>query len=517
LKLKGISTNSQVSSAFYSTKTHPPTHKDDEGDSTSPSASDFNAPLPPTHQCSVILVVSKDFFSQIDWPALQKDFSSKKNRDLWHAYRARFSERERDLIKVQWTRKRIESQKHILFFDFLQKHFHSDNALNVVKKNFVKEDNIVVQSSHPPLANILIDCNGVTVKGSSFKSTIDVSSASRKIIEQNNFVNQSLHTIGQQLDHIEEKISPTSTKIEKPLISLPKKRKSLGLKPKSQKNIEKIEEMLSELKIGQASSSKTITPISQQFSDSNSISSHDSSDSNIRILEKNFGKTGWEPKIQRIFDNSKPFNITKNLYSRPTSPNLQFEERFLQSQFSVSSDKIYEWNIDGLSEQELLNKMNHMSMVANAYDTNQNLSQYKIVDLLATGFSGTLHNWWDKHLTEESREDIRKAVKKTEDGLPIFDERVGRGEPDGVNTLIYTIIKHFVGTPSNITSRISDYLNNLRCPTMPDYRWYRDVFLSRVMFRSNNQKPYWKEKFIDGLPSLFAHKVKDELIDANTV
>jgi hypothetical protein len=174
LKLKGISTNSQVSSAFYSTKTHPPTHKDDEGDSTSPSASDFNGPLPPIHQCNVIHAVSKDFFSQIDWPALQKDFSSKKNRDLRHAYRARFSERERDLIKVQWTRKMIESQKHILFFDFLQKHFPSDNVLNVVKKNFVKEDKTVVKSSHPPLANILIDCNGVTVKGSPFKSTTDV-------------------------------------------------------------------------------------------------------------------------------------------------------------------------------------------------------------------------------------------------------------------------------------------------------------------------------------------------------
>jgi hypothetical protein len=157
-----------------------------------------------------------------------------------------------------------------------------------------------------------------------------------------------------------------------------------------------------------------------------------------------------------------------------------------------------------------------MSMVANAYDTNQNLSHPKIVDLLATGFSGTLLNWWDKHLTEGSREDIRKAVKKTEDGLPIFYKKVGRGEPDGVNTLIYTIIKHFVDTPSNITSRISDYLNNLRCPTMSDYRWYQDIFLSCVMFRPDSQKPYWKEKFIDGLPSLFTHKVKDELIDANT-
>jgi hypothetical protein len=62
-KLQGISTNSQVSYSFYSTKTHPPIHKDDEGDSTSPSASDFNGSLPPPHQCSVIHAVSKDFFS----------------------------------------------------------------------------------------------------------------------------------------------------------------------------------------------------------------------------------------------------------------------------------------------------------------------------------------------------------------------------------------------------------------------------------------------------------------------
>jgi hypothetical protein len=51
---------------------------------------------------------------------------------------------------------------------------------------------------------------------------------------------------------------------------------------------------------------------------------------------------------------------------------------------------------------------------------------------------------------------------------------------------------------------------------MSDYRWYQYVFLSRVIVRSDSQKPYWKEKFIDGLPSLFAHKVKDELINSTT-
>ena len=43
-----------------------------------------------------------------------------------------------------------------------------------------------------------------------------------------------------------------------------------------------------------------------------------------------------------------------------------------------------------------------------------------------------------------------------------------------------------------------------------DYGWYQDVFISRVMLRKDCYKPYWKEKFIDGLPPIFAHKVKKE-------
>jgi hypothetical protein len=525
--VKGIgddSANSQISQAFYSTKSHPPNGEDDDSGSLSPSASDINGPLPPPPPQQIpgqLLVLNAEthpvnFFHQIDWTALHKDFSSKENQIFRHAYRAKFSKKERDQIKVQWTEKMISSRKHILFFDFLQKYFPlDDNTLNVVKKKFTKEDKTVVNASHPPLESILIDVKGVSVKASPFKMPKnDCPDDSRAIIEQNNFVNQSLHTIGQQLDRIEEKFSSTSSK-EDPLISLPDNRKSLGLKPKSEKTMEKIEAMLSDLKISQASSSgKMISPLSYPLTDTDSSTS--STDADIKILEKTFGKENLEPKVQRIYDKPKSVGFTKNWYSRPTPPDLQFEERFLQTQFSVSSEKIYEWNIDGLSEQELLNKMNHMSMVAIAYDANQNLSQSEIVDLLATGFSGTLRSWWDKHLTEETREGIRKAVKKGDDGFPIFNEKVGMGEPDSVNTLIYTIIKHFIGTPSNITARISDVLNNLRCPTMFDYKWYQDVFHSRVMLKTDSNKPYWKEKFIDGLPSLFAHKVKDELQNPTT-
>ena len=69
-----------------------------------------------------------------------------------------------------------------------------------------------------------------------------------------------------------------------------------------------------------------------------------------------------------------------------------------------------------------------------------------------------------------SRDYIKHAIKKNDEGLPIFDGLIGLGIPDGVNTLIYTVLKHFVGTPTNVSSQIFDYLNNLRCPTMSDYR-----------------------------------------------
>ena len=47
---------------------------------------------------------------------------------------------------------------------------------------------------------------------------------------------------------------------------------------------------------------------------------------------------------------------------------------------------------------------------------------------------------------------------------------------------------------------------------MSDYIWYQDVFISRVMLRKDCLKPYWREKFIVGLPPLFAPKVKQELM-----
>jgi hypothetical protein len=311
--VKGVgddTANSQISQAFYSTKSHPPNGDDDDSGSLSPSASDVNGPLPPPpppipnelYVLNAETPIWSFTFDQIDWTALHKDFSSKENRIFRHAYRAKFSEKERDQIKVQWTEKMISSRKHILFFDFLQKYFPlDDNTLNVVKKKFTREDKTVVNASHPPLEKILIDVKGVSVKASPFKlPKEDYPDHSKATIEQNNFVNQSLHTIGQQLDRIEERFSSASPR-EDPLISLPDNRKSLGLKPKSAKTMEKIEEMLSDLKISQASSSgKIISPLSYPLTDSDSLPQTVPLILILRCLKKLLEKLIWIQKFKEF-------------------------------------------------------------------------------------------------------------------------------------------------------------------------------------------------------------------------
>ncbi|XLU20927.1 hypothetical protein S245_056993, partial [Arachis hypogaea] len=60
--------------------------------------------------------------------------------------------------------------------------------------------------------------------------------------------------------------------------------------------------------------------------------------------------------------------------------------------------------------------------------------------------------------------------------------------------------------PSTFKDRIETQLMNLRCPTTSYYRWYKDVFMSKVMIRDDAHAPFWKERFVATLPKLFSEK-----------
>ncbi|HEX9739224.1 MAG TPA: zinc finger CCHC domain-containing protein [Ignavibacteriaceae bacterium] len=99
-----------------------------------------------------------------------------------------------------------------------------------------------------------------------------------------------------------------------------------------------------------------------------------------------------------------------------------------------------------------------------------------------------------------------KHVIKQENNQPIDTL-----ESHVLNTLIYSIIKNFIGDPQVFQEKSQELLLNLTCRKLQDFRWYKDMFLTKVMLRPDCKEPYWKEKFIAGLPNLFAEKVRNTL------
>jgi hypothetical protein len=85
-----------------------------------------------------------------------------------------------------------------------------------------------------------------TVKASPFKVTSENTDV-KKVIEQNNYTNQYLNSIGNQLDKIEEKLDNKTFKQEKPLIKILELKLGNSLKVNKNNSVEKIEEMLKEL------------------------------------------------------------------------------------------------------------------------------------------------------------------------------------------------------------------------------------------------------------------------------
>ena len=119
------------------------------------------------------------------------------------------------------------------------------------------------------------------------------------------------------------------------------------------KMLKVVDKMLFDLKVKtEATSTSTTCTISKKEKEIVS-NEHTDSDTVFSVSAKKIFDNDF-PEIKRFVGNPKPMSFTKNWYSKPTPPDMQFEERVFQTQFSVSADKLYEWNINGFSEQEII-------------------------------------------------------------------------------------------------------------------------------------------------------------------
>ena len=133
------------------------------------------------------------------------------------------------------------------------------------------------------------------------------------------------------------------------MIDLPSQNEKLKFKTSQAKTLEIFEKMLSDLKLKtEGTSISAACTISRNEKETFSDENTNSDSLSFVSIKKVFDDDLLE--IKRFVGKPNPISFTKNWYSKPTPPDMQFEERSFQTQFSVFANKIYEWNIDGLSK-----------------------------------------------------------------------------------------------------------------------------------------------------------------------
>ena len=82
---------------------------------------------------------------------------------------------------------------------------------------------------------------------------------------------------------------------------------------------------------------------------------------------------------------------TRNYYPRPTSLDLQYEERGSFTSSHFDGTPIYQWNIDEKSEHEILSTLQEMTIAVTAYKSKRFTGEQAATGLVIR-FTGQLKN-----------------------------------------------------------------------------------------------------------------------------
>ncbi|KAH9789253.1 hypothetical protein KPL71_002923 [Citrus sinensis] len=483
---------------------------------------------------NVINVIEKEF--ELDKTFLHNGFYSDLNKEkkLW--FFKHFLNQRKEIQQIYYEFVNFH-KVHILFFDWFEIYssennieypFKESNPITIRKKipewKLFDSDRII-ESEHPPLRSVTIDHGEphVQIRASPYKISKPNDSEANlsSIIQQNNFCNTNLNTIGKQLTRIENQFQKSTITVSS-ISPIPqksnsdKKLKESIFKPfqvskTSQKLVQEsksdfakaIREQLDRIEAASSSSSKVqIAPDTPQSSkievieqDQMSIASYDIEAFKEKPSIPKANKIHWELAIPTV----------------KTPPNLAIDNRpsaLNQSRYNASS--VYEWNIDGMSEYNILGLLQQMTMAANAYKTQAGTSDRAISEILIAGFTGQLKGWWDHLLTNQQHLDILNSIQVDDNGAPILDE-FNNPIQDAVATLILTISLHFIGDPSHLRDKNAELLHNLRCRKLSEFQSYKTSFFTRLFLRDDANHITWKENFFAGLPTILGEKVRNSI------
>ncbi|KAH9699240.1 hypothetical protein KPL71_024266 [Citrus sinensis] len=251
-------------------------------------------PSPPTSPTfsaiteNIINVIIKDF--ELDKNLLHNDFYLDKNKEKRIWFFKHFLNQRKEIQQTYYEFVNLH-QVHILFFDWFEIYssdnnisypFKESNPITIRKKTpeWKLSDNYrIIESEHPPLRSITVDHGEppVQIRASPYKipKPNDSDANLSSIIQQNNFCNTNLNTIGKQLARIENHFqtstiaassvsskSDSNKKLKEPVFKhFQVSKTSQKLVHESKSDFSKaIREQLDRIEATSSSSSKRISP-----------------------------------------------------------------------------------------------------------------------------------------------------------------------------------------------------------------------------------------------------------------
>ncbi|GAV91619.1 hypothetical protein CFOL_v3_35011, partial [Cephalotus follicularis] len=270
----------------------------------------------------------------------KKIFLHLKNKQNRNKFFKKYTKTQRNDIRTSWYEYMTKIKADIMFFDYLPIYNNQQENKHIFmnKKStttWITIDNKVIEIIHLPSEKIQINISNGKIQATPSKlhsentNTLVTVNETNKIIEQNNYTNKHLQIIGSQLSLIETLVHKT------------------GTDPKTKYQTSK--PLFTPYTIHETFSDNSVQDISNQLS----------------VIKT---------------------QLLTQYCHKPTYPDLQIEERENFIQASYQSGTIYEQIIDGMNESHIINKLQKMTMVSNAYKS-KTASDKVVANLLTVGFT----------------------------------------------------------------------------------------------------------------------------------